>query len=189
MLAALAELGYPEGDESLEPECNEVLDTWLSASFYEAFVTHTKAGAYGRSGVPVIDGRSRRCASQQGSALLSVTRLGLVDHDRADALVERLVHWQWPDGGWNCDKRPEASMSSIFETVLPMRGLAAHASATNDERARQAAGRAAEVLLERRLVFRRSTGELIHPEFAGCTTRCTGITTSSEVSRRWPTSA
>jgi len=165
VLASLAELGYPPGDPSLGPECSEVLSTWLSAAFFQEFVAASKAAACRRTAVPVVDGRHRRCASQQGGALLSATRLGLLDEAHAGALVERLVHWQWPDGGWNCDKRPQAHTSSIFETVLPMRGLAAHANATDDLRARRAVNRAAEVLLERRLIFRRSTGELIHPDF------------------------
>jgi hypothetical protein len=104
--------------------------------------------------------------SQQGNALFGLTRLDLIDDARANALVERLLDWQWPDGGWNCDKRPEATMSSIFETVTPMRGLAAHAARRDDERARQGAIRAAAVLLARRIVFRRTNGEMIHPEFA-----------------------
>jgi hypothetical protein len=166
VLVALAELGYPTGDGSLQREADEVLDTWLSPSAYREFAAPTKAAAYGREGIPVIDGRHRSHASQQGNALFSLTRLDLIDDARADALAERLLHWQWPDGGWNCDKRPEATMSSIFETVTPVRGLAAHAALRGDERARQGAERAAEVLLERRLVFRRSSGELIHPEFA-----------------------
>jgi hypothetical protein len=166
VLVALAELGYPAGDESLRPEADEVMDTWLSPSAYKEFTAHTKAGAYRRDGIPVVDGRPRSHASQQGNALFALTRLGLIDDARADALVERLLHWQWPDGGWNCDKRPEAAMSSIFETVTPLRGLAAHAARRDDERAGQGAIRAAEVLLARRVVFRRSSGELIHPEFA-----------------------
>ena len=166
VLVALAELGYPAGDGSLQPEADEVLDTWLSPSAYREFTARTKAAAYGRDGIPVIDGRPRSHASQQGNALFSLTRLELVDDERAGALAERLLHWQWPDGGWNCDKRPAAAMSSIFETVTPMRGLAAHAAVRDDERARQSAYRAAEVLLERRLVFSRSSGTLIHPEFA-----------------------
>ena len=47
-------------------------------------------------------------------------------------LVERLLHWQWPDGGWNCDKEPTADTSSFMETLLPMRALAAYSSATGD---------------------------------------------------------
>ena len=166
VLVALAELGYPAGDESLQPEADEVVDTWLSPSAYREFTANTKAASYGRDGIPVIDGRPRSHASQQGNALFSLTRLDLIDDARAEALVERLLHWQWPDGGWNCDKRPEAAMSSIFETATPMRGLAAHAALRDDEHARRGANRAAEVLLERRLVFRRSNGELIHPELA-----------------------
>jgi hypothetical protein len=165
VLVALAELGYPAGDASLRSEADEVLDTWLSPYAYQEFTAQTKARAYGRDGIPVIDGRPRSHASQQGNALFALTRLGLIDDARADALVERLLHWQWPDGGWNCDKRPEAGMSSIFETVTPVRGLAAHAARRDDERARQGALRAAEVLLARRVVFRRSSGQLIHPEF------------------------
>jgi hypothetical protein len=166
VLVALAELGYPAGDESLRSEADEVLDTWLAPSAYKEFTAQTKASAYGRDGIPVIDGRPRSHASQQGNALFALTRLGLIDDARAEALVERLLHWQWPDGGWNCDKRPEAGMSSIFETVTPVRGLAAHAARRDDQRAREAAIRAAEVLLERRVVFRRSSGQLTHPEFA-----------------------
>jgi hypothetical protein len=44
--------------------------------------------------------------------------LGLCD-DRTDELVSRLVTWQWPDGGWNCDKRSGALTSSFQETLLP----------------------------------------------------------------------
>jgi hypothetical protein len=96
--------------------------------------------------------------------LLSVVRLGLGD-ERSAQLVERLVHWQWPDGGWNCDRSPDASCSSLYETLLPMRGLGAYARAHDDEVARAAARRATEVLLERRAVFHRSDGRLIDDEW------------------------
>ena len=69
-------------------------------------------------------GRYRAHGSQHGNALLAVIRLGLVD-DRAPRLVERLLHWQWPDGGWNCDRDPAADTSSFMETLPPMRALAA----------------------------------------------------------------
>ena len=85
VLIALAELGYPSGDGSLQPEAGEVLDTWLSPSAYREFTAQTKAAAYGRDGIPVIDGRPRSHASQQGNALFSLTRLELIDDARADA--------------------------------------------------------------------------------------------------------
>ena len=39
------------------------------------------------------------------------------------ALAEHLLGWQWPDGGWNCDRRPGARHSSVNETLPPMWGL------------------------------------------------------------------
>jgi hypothetical protein len=165
VLTALADLGYPYGDAALRPLRDQVLDTWLSPDYYREFVASTKASSYGRSGVPVMRGRHRRCGSQQGNALWSVVVLGLDDGRCAD-LVERLLHWQWPDGGWNCDRNPDADTSSFCETLPPARGLAAYAAKT--PAAAEAAGaarRAAEVLLTRRLAFRASTGELINKEF------------------------
>jgi hypothetical protein len=75
--------------------------------------------------------------------------LGIVDEERVPRLVERLIAMQWPDGGWNCDKRPGARTSSVQETLLPLRGLALWARLRKDAAAGQAARRAAEFLLER----------------------------------------
>ena len=168
VLAALADLGYPSGDPALFLLREQVLDTWLDASYYIEFEATAKSAAYRRRGVPVMAGRHRRCVSQQGNALWFVLKLGLAD-SRCDELAERLLYWQWPDGGWNCDKNPAADTSSFCETLLPMRGLAAYAAwpdAAAASAARIAARRAAEVLLIRRLAYRVTTGELIHPEFA-----------------------
>jgi hypothetical protein len=167
VLAALADLGYPSGDVALHPLRDQILDTWLDASYYTEFEANAKSAAYRRPGVPVMRGRYRRCASQQGNALLFLSKLGLADK-RCDDLTERLLHWQWPDGGWNCDKNPSADTSSFCETLLPMQGLAEYATTVDAPAAgvaRAAARRAAEVLLTRRLAYRVTTGELIHPEF------------------------
>ncbi|MBI3973771.1 MAG: hypothetical protein HY332_21045 [Chloroflexi bacterium] len=115
VLAALADLGYPPGDASLVPLREQVLACWLSPRHV--------------AGVPVIQGRPRRCASQEGNALWALLTLGLAD-ERADALARNLLRWQWPDGGWNCDKRPEAASSSFHESLLPLRGLALYARNT-----------------------------------------------------------
>jgi hypothetical protein len=164
VLAALADLGYPPGDGALKPMRDRVLDHWLRQDFFSEYEAKAKTDRYKKTGVPNICGRYRRCASQQGSALLSVTRLGLADA-RTERLVERLLHWQWPDGGWNCDRNPAADTSSFMETLLPMRGLAAHARATGDARALAAARRAAEIFLSRKLYRRRSDGGVIREEF------------------------
>jgi hypothetical protein len=164
VLASLADLGYPAGDRLLAPIRDQVMEAWLQPQFFHDVEVERKEDAYKRDGVPLMEGRYRRCASQQGNPLLSMVLLSLLD-DRAPTLVERLLHWQWPDGGWNCDKEPTADSSSFMETLLPMRGLAAYARATGDRAAKAGAIRASEVFLERHLFRRRSDGRVIREEF------------------------
>jgi hypothetical protein len=165
VLSALAEIGYPPGDESLRSMCDQVLRHWLSASFYKEFESKSAVPKHrSAEGVPKIRGLYRRCASQQGNALYSLTVLDLAEEGR-QRLAERLLHWQWPDGGWNCDRNPKADTSSFMETLLPMRGLAAYGEPSGDPAAREAALRASEVFLSRRLFKRRSDGKVIYPNF------------------------
>ncbi|MDJ0787221.1 MAG: hypothetical protein QNK05_10480 [Myxococcota bacterium] len=161
VMATLADLGYPPGDRSLLPARDQLMDCWLAPrSYYTEFEVESKAASYRRQGVPVMQGRPRRCASQQSNALWSVMGLGLAD-ERAEQLVERLLHWQWPDGGWNCDRNPAATHSSFMESLLPLRALAR----VDTPEARRAARRAAEIFLKRRLFRRESTGEVMRPGF------------------------
>ena len=112
---------------------------------------------------PTFDGRVRRCASQDGLALFACCRVGVPPDDRLRAIAESLVKTQWPDGGWNCDRRPEASHSSFNETWGPIAGLAAYARATDDDRARVASERGADLLLRHRVYQSHRTGEPAHP--------------------------
>jgi hypothetical protein len=153
VLLALADIGYPHGDPDLEPIAADVMRTWLSPRYYAEFTATTRNDR--QPGVAVMDGRHRRCGSQHGGALLAAVGLGL-QTGNCDRLVERLCHWQWPDGGWNCDRNLSAAISSVHETLLPMRGLAAYADSRSDAAARSAANRAAEALLDRRVIYRRS---------------------------------
>jgi hypothetical protein len=141
-----------------------VANQWLDDRYYVEYEARSKASAYGREGVPIMEGRYRRCGSQQGNALRSMVQLGLAD-ERADKLAERLLHWQWPDGGWNCDRNPSADTASFMETLIPMRGLAAYARLRDDKTARTAARAAAEVFLLRGLFKRRSDGTPIEASF------------------------
>ncbi len=164
VLGALAELGYPCGDLALKPLVDRTLGVWLHPRFFRTFPANSKAAAYRKEGVPVIHGRPRRCASQQGSALHYVTKLGLSD-DRWKHLVDLLLRWQWPDGGWNCDRIPEADTSSFMESLLPMRGLAVYAAETANPAARKGAERASEVFLQRSLFRRKSDGDVMARDF------------------------
>jgi hypothetical protein len=79
-------------------------------------------------------------------------------------LAESLVQWQWQDGGWNCDKRPEAHHSSFHESLIPLWGLTEYHKATGDETCRLTIHRAAELFLRHRLFRSESSGSVIHPE-------------------------
>ena len=163
-LARLADLGYPPNDADLHPMRDRALAVWLGPTYFKEYDAATKAASYRREGVPRENGRYRRCASQQGNCLLYLTQLGL-DDGRGEQLVERLAHWQWPDGGWNCARDPAAHVSSFLETLLPMRGLAVYGRATGSALATRIARRAGEVFLQRRLFRRVSDGRVIMPEF------------------------
>jgi hypothetical protein len=111
------------------------------------------------SAVKVIEGRARRCASQEGNAVFAAATLG--EADSVGLLVDELIDWQWPDGGWNCDRRPSAGHSSFHETVWPLRGLLRYHEAVGGAPAWDAAQRAAEFLLRHRLFRSERTGEVI----------------------------
>ena len=107
-LVSLVELGIPAG----EPRAVAAIEGELSWLTGEAHRSH----------IPTIDGRTRRCASQEGNALAVSCRLGLASDPRVVMLAKSLVAWQWPDGGWNCDKRQQASHSSFHEFPDPFVG-------------------------------------------------------------------
>lgn len=151
VLSLLGDLGYPTKEEALHPFMEETLNTWLS-------VKHKSKH------MQMINGRVRRCASQEGYAIWCSLRLGFAD-SRTSELVSRLLKWQWQDGGWNCDKVPEANKSSFMETLIPLRALGLYAKVTGDTKAREAAERAAEVFLTRQLFKRRQDGKVINHEF------------------------
>jgi hypothetical protein len=164
-MAALADIGYPAGDKRLFPIRDQLQEHWLDEHFYQDVEVKTRAEAYAQEGVPVIQGRHRRCGSQQANALWSILTLGIANK-RTHDFVERLLHWQWPDGGWNCDKNPKACHSSFMESILPLRALARYGRRHNHEPALMAAKRAAEIFLVRQMYLRRSTQRVIRGEFA-----------------------
>ncbi len=151
----LAEIGHRRGDRSILPLRGQFRE-WLFADRHLQ-PPHSLL-------IPGQEDRFRRCACQEGFQAWSEMRLGIAD-DTTEELIRRLKRWQWPDGGWNCDKRPAARISSFMETLAPLRALALHASLTGSASSRSAARRAAEVFLSRRLYRRQSDGSVIDPRF------------------------
>jgi hypothetical protein len=145
-LVSLVDLDIPPDTDGAREAAGTVLD-WLTAD------AHVRR-------VPVIEGRARRCASQEGNALWVATYLGLTDDARLRLLASNLVEWQWPDGGWNCDRHRSAHHSSFNESLPPLIGLSAYASATGDSSAATPAERVAEFVLEHRVMYSHTTGEI-----------------------------
>jgi len=164
VLASLADIGYPEKDNELAPVVEQVFECWLNPDYAIKVECGSEMPPKKYRGVPYINGRARRCASQQGNALFATSRLGFVD-DRSAQLAEFLMGWQWPDGGWNCDRKPEACNSSFWESLTPLRGLAEYSRRTGDAKVRNAVERTAELFLKRKLFRRVSNSEVMHPEF------------------------
>jgi hypothetical protein len=81
-------------------------------------------------------------------------------------LVERLLGEQLADGGWNCEAENGATVSSMETTTNVVEGLLEHERAVGGSAAvADARRRGEEYLLERRLLRRKSTGELIDPSW------------------------
>ena len=148
-LVSLVELEAPPEDPRIGAALETVLD-WLADPRYEG-TSRRRA-----DGVILSD------ASMEGNALAVATRLGRADDPRAVRLAERLIAWQWPDGGWNCDARATGRRSSFHETHATMWGLFEYARAIGDRAAKRAADRAAELFLSHRIFRRGGKGEPIH---------------------------
>lgn len=151
VLSLLADLGYPKGDKELVPMMEHELG-WLLGEHHE------------KNAIRVINGLTRRCCSQEANAVYSLITLGIAD-ERVETLVKRMLSWQWPDGGWNCDKEPGAKNSSFHESLIPMRALFAYSKATGDKKAFEAAKRTSEIFLKRKLFKKVSDGSVINPKF------------------------
>jgi hypothetical protein len=149
-LSILAELGYPGHDPTLIPLREQILN-WLFSKQYQKYIN-------------LINDRVRHCASMEGNAALSLMKLGLAD-ERVDDLISRLVEWQWPDGGWNCDKHPEAHHSSFMESCLPLRAMAFYGESRKGHSVFQAIQRVCELFLSHELFKRSSDGSVISEEF------------------------
>jgi hypothetical protein len=81
-------------------------------------------------------------------------------------LVDRLLGEQLPDGGWNCEVENGATVSSFGTTINVVEGLLEHERALGGAADVAAARRRGEAyMLERRLFRRKSTGEIIDPDW------------------------
>lgn len=105
---------------------------------------------------PFFEGEVEPCINGRTVAL------GAYFGEAVDGVLERLLGEQLPDGGWNCEAERGSRRSSFATTINVLEGLLEHERATGGTPATAAARqRGEEYLLERGLLRRKSTGELI----------------------------
>jgi hypothetical protein len=150
-LVALAEIGLAPGHPAVRPALEKTLE-WLTSEAH-------------RSDIKSVNGLTRRCGSQEGNALFTSAYFGMTGDHRVKYLADSLVEWQWPDGGWNCDRDPKAHHSSFYETITPLRGLYHYYHATGDKTYLDAAEKAGELFLRHKLFRTERSGKVINREW------------------------
>jgi hypothetical protein len=82
-------------------------------------------------------------------------------------VVGRLLGEQMADGGWNCEQENGSTRGSFHSTIDVLEGLMEHERATGgSDELRAARQRGQEYLLERRMLRRLSTAEIVDPAFS-----------------------
>jgi hypothetical protein len=111
-------------------------------------------------GNPVFAGEVEPCINGR------VVTVGSYFNQDVTRIVERLLGEQMADGGWNCEQENGSTRGSFHTTINVLEGLLEHTRATGGSAEVAAAlARGQEYLLERRMLRRLSTGELIDPAF------------------------
>lgn len=107
---------------------------------------------------PFFEGEVEPCINGR------ILALGAYFGARSDRLVDRLLGEQLHDGGWNCQAPGRSTRSSFHSTICVLEGLLAFEEAFGAAPAiADARKRGESYLLERRLLRRLSTGEVIDP--------------------------
>jgi len=112
------------------------------------------------AGEAFFDGEVEPCINGRAVAL------GVYFGENVEGIVARLLTEQLEDGGWNCEAENGSVRSSFDTTINVLEGLLAYERAMGGSAAGVAARqRGEEYLLERKLFRRKSTGEVVNPNY------------------------
>ena len=116
--------------------------------------------AWEHDGEPFFAGEVEPCINGK------VVALGAYFGEDVNGVVDRLLGEQMSDGGWNCEQENGSIRGSFHSTIDVLDGLLEYERATGGSPAVSAARlRGQEYLLERRMLRRLSTGEVIDPDW------------------------
>ena len=109
-------------------------------------------------GKPLFAGEVEPCINGR------VVSVGSYFGEDVQGIVDRLLGEQMADGGWNCEQERGSTRGSFHTTICALEGLLEYEQATGASPAVMAARESGqEFILERRLLRRLSTGEVIDP--------------------------
>ena len=109
-------------------------------------------------GKPLFAGEVEPCINGR------VVTVGSYFGEDVQGIVDRLLGEQMSDGGWNCEQERGSTRGSFHTTICVLEGLLEHERATGGSPAVRAAREwGQEYLLERRMLRRLSTGDVINP--------------------------
>src|SRR5690348_8844619 len=115
-------------------------------------------------GTPFFAGEVEPCINGQ------VAASGAYFGQDVQRIIDRLLREQLSDGGWNCEAENGSTRSSFNTTICVLEALLEYELADGGSAAvTEARLRGQEYLLERRLLRRRSTGEVIERDREGST--------------------
>jgi hypothetical protein len=126
-------------------------------------IGHVREGVTWRScGPPACDDNPFFAGELEPCINAQVAIVGAYFGQDVGDIVARLLGEQLPDGGWNCEAPMRSTRSSFNTTIGVLEALAEHERVFGSTPAiTEAQLRGQEYLLERRLLRRQSTGELI----------------------------
>ncbi|KRB39098.1 hypothetical protein [Microbacterium sp. Root180] len=156
--------GFFDGDEPNQPGQPWIATTWVLRDLRE----------WGADAAALGDTAARLEANSRwdyddlpywgGEIDVCINSYTLATGAWLGADVSALAAWfpdhQLADGGWNCEaEEGNSTRSSFHSTLNALRGLLAYEQLTGDTSLSEARHRGEEYLLERRLLYRASTGE------------------------------
>ena len=112
-------------------------------------------------GKPLFAGEVEPCINGR------VVALGSYFGEDVQGVVDRLLGEQMADGGWNCEQESGSTRGSFHTTICVLEGLLEYEQATGGSSAVMTAQeRGQEYLLERRMLRRLSSGDVIDPAWS-----------------------
>ena len=131
-----------------------------SQSARRAIALVAENGRWEHAGQRFFDGEVEPCINGRTIAL------GVYFGEDVDRTRRPFADEQLEDGGWNCEAENGSVRSSFATTINVLESLLSHERATGGTpEAVAARRRGEEYLLERRLFRRKSTGEVVDPEW------------------------